>query len=261
MSIEIAARVKPLLPRLRLQARPFTLFSPFAFLLALFATFYAAVIFSAWPGIDLQVAAWFHQDGTFVAPSGFAGTLRKIFYWTPDLLLAAAIAAFLARRFGIRVPAAPNGRQLAFLVLTMALGPGLLVNVVLKDHSHRPRPAQIEQFGGTMTYRPFYRFDGACKRNCSFVSGEASSAFWTLAPASLAPAPVRLEAVAAAFAFGTATSLLRMAFGGHFLSDVIFAGLFTFLLLYGVNRLLLPTAAATDQEAPQPGLPEAPHSL
>jgi membrane-associated phospholipid phosphatase len=253
VSIEIAARMKPPHTRLRLPARPLILFSPFAFLLALFATCYAAVIFSAWPGIDPQVAAWFHQDGAFAGPGGAAGTLRKIFYWTPDLLLAAAIAAFLARRTGLKVPAAPNGRQLAFLVLTMALGPGLLVNVALKDHSHRPRPIQIEQFGGPMSYRPFYRFDGACQRNCSFVSGETASAFWTLAPASLAPAPVRVEAVAAAVAFGTATSLLRMAFGGHFLSDVIFAGLFTFLLLYGVNRLLLPAAA--------PRLPAGPGSL
>jgi membrane-associated phospholipid phosphatase len=260
VSIEISTRLKPFHTRLRLQARPLTLFSPLALLLALFVTFYAAVIFSAWPGIDPQVAAWFHQDGTFVA-GGFAGALRKIFYWTPDLLLAAATAAFLARRYGFKVPAAPSGRQLAFLVLTMALGPGLLVNVALKDHSHRPRPTQIEEFGGPMSYRPFYRFDGACRRNCSFVSGEASSAFWTLAPASLAPAPVRFEAVAAAFAFGVATSVLRLAFGGHFLSDVIFAGLFTFLVLYGVNRLLLPAAASADQEAPQSGLPEGPHSL
>jgi membrane-associated phospholipid phosphatase len=260
VSIEISTRFKPSHRRLRLPTRALTLFSPLALLLALFATFYAAVIFSAWPGIDPQVAAWFHQDGSFVA-GGFAGVLRKIFYWTPDLLLAAAIAAFVARRCGLKVPAAPNGRQLAFLVLTMALGPGLLVNVVLKDHSHRPRPTQIEEFGGPMPYRPFYRFDGACRRNCSFVSGEASSAFWTLAPASLVPAPVRLEAVAAAVAFGVATSLLRLAFGGHFLSDVVFAGLFTFLLLYGVNRLLLPAAGSVEQEAPRSGLPEGPHSL
>jgi lipid A 4'-phosphatase len=245
VSIEITAHFRPRRAWLRLRARSVNLFSPFAFLLALFATFYAAVIFSAWPGIDTGVAAWFYHDG-FTGPGGLAGMLRKIFYWTPTFLFVAAIAAFVARRYGIKVPAAPNGRQFAFLVLTMALGPGLLVNVVLKDHSHRPRPAQIEEFGGSMTYRPFYRFDGACQRNCSFVSGEASSAFWTLAPASLAPAPVRFEAVAAAFAFGTATSLLRLAFGGHFLSDVVFAGLFTFLLLYGVNRLLLlPGVEAT----------------
>lgn len=261
MSNEITARFKPLHLWLLLRARPPALFSPLAFLLALFATLYAAVIFAAWPGIDLQVAGWFYHDGFLTAADGIAEMLRRLFYWTPGLLLAAAIAAFVARRYGLKVAAAPSGRQLAFLVLTMSLGPGLLVNLVLKDHAHRPRPVQIEQFGGGMAYRPYYRFDGACRRNCSFVSGEASSAFWTLAPASLAPAPVRFEAIAAALAFGAATSLLRMAFGGHFLSDVVFAGLFTFLVLYGVHRLLWRAGAPSDEQTPAPRLPEGPRSL
>ena len=261
MSIEISARSEPSATRLRARARSVPLFSPLAFLLSLFATFYAAVIFAAWPGIDPAVAAWFYHGGTFFGPGGFAGALRKVFYWTPPLLLAAASALFIARRYGIKVPFAPTGRQLVFLLATMALGPGLLVNVAFKDHSHRPRPVQIEEFGGKMPFRPFYRFDGACPRNCSFVSGETSTAFWTLAPASLAPPPLQAEAIAAALAFGTVTSLLRLAFGGHFLSDVVFSGLFTFLVLYGLNRLLLPRPPSAEEEPPAPGLPGKPGSL
>jgi lipid A 4'-phosphatase len=261
VTIETAASSDPRRAWARLRARPVNPFSPFALTLALVGTAGAAVIFSVWPGIDTSVAAWFYQGGRFLGPGGFAGTLRKIFYWTPSVLLAAAIAAYLARRMRFKVPAAPSGRQLAFLLLTMALGPGLLVNSGLKEHSHRPRPSEIVEFGGSMTFRPFYQFDGGCRRNCSFVSGEASTAFWTLAPASLAPAPVRLEAVTAALAFGTATSLLRMAFGGHFLSDVVFAGLFTVLVLYGLNRLLLPAPALPHEEKSRPDLPAGRGSL
>lgn len=262
MSIEISVPSEPRPAWLR--RRGFSvagLFSPLAFCVALFATFYAAVIFAAWPGVDPTIAAWFYHGGRFLGPGGVAGTLRKIFYWTPSIVLAASILLFVARRCGIRVPAAPNGRQLAFLVATMALGPGLLVNLVLKDHSHRPRPVQIEQFGGKMTFRPFYRFDGACRRNCSFVSGETSTAIWTLAPASLAPPPVRAEAVAAALVLAGATSLLRLAFGGHFFSDVVFAALFTFLLIYVLHLFLLRPRPPEDKTLPASGLPAKAGSL
>ena len=123
----------------------------------------------------------------------------------------------------------------------MALGPGLLVDG-MKDISHRPRPVQLREFGGTRDFRPFYQFDGACPRNCSFPSGEAAAAFWMLAPASLAPLPLRPAALGAALLFGLATGGLRMAFGGHFLSDVLLAGILTIGVALALRRWLLPPA-------------------
>ena len=35
------------------------------------------------------------------------------------------------------------------LIFTMVVGPGLIVNLVLKDHTGRPRPREITEFGGT----------------------------------------------------------------------------------------------------------------
>ena len=135
--------------------------------------------------------------------------------------------------------------------LSLALGPGLLVNTMLKDHSHRPRPAQVQQFGGLEAFRPFYRFDGACLRNCSFVSGEGSTAFWTVAPALLVPLAYRAPAVAAALLFGAMTGLLRMAFGGHFLSDTVFGALLTWLVILACWRL----AALLAGEPPGAAMP------
>src|SRR5260370_758612 len=53
-----------------------------------------------------------------------------------------------------------------------------------------------------------------------------------LPPAALTPPPWRPLAYAAATLFGAVTSGLRMAFGGHFFSDVATAGLVTFLLIW-----------------------------
>ncbi len=132
----------------------------------------------------------------------------------------------------------PSWRQVAFLTLAMALGPGLLVNIVLKDHWHRPRPVQTREFGGAAEFRPVWRMDGACAKNCSFVSGETSAAFWLVAPALLAPTPWQGPALAAALATGVLTGVLRMALGGHYLSDVLLAGLLTLLVVLVLRALL-----------------------
>jgi hypothetical protein len=36
-----------------------------------------------------------------------------------------------------------------FILLSVILGPGLLVNLVFKDHWGRPRPRQVVALGGT----------------------------------------------------------------------------------------------------------------
>ena len=206
---------------------------------SLAAIVFAAMVFVVWPGLDLGAAALFwHAPGPFAGQTPLGEALRRLFNWGPFVLFAALVLLHAARRAGLGRLWAPDGAGVVFLALSLALGPGLFVNTLLKEHSHRPRPYQVTQFGGDETFRPFYRFDGACHRNCSFVSGEGSTAFWTLAPALLAPPPVKLLAIGAALLFGLATSLLRMAFGGHFLSDSVFAALFTWLVILGCWRTL-----------------------
>ena len=71
-----------------------------------------------------------------------------------------------------------------------------------------------------------------CGRNCSFFSGEGATAFWTYAPAALTPPAWRPLAYVAATVFGVVTSVLRMAFGGHFFTDVAAAGLVSFFVIW-----------------------------
>jgi lipid A 4'-phosphatase len=46
--------------------------------------------------------------------------------------------------------------------------------------------------------------------------------------------------MAAAFAFGFGASFLRLAFGGHYLSDVLLGGLITLIVIEIVRRVLWP---------------------
>ena len=44
----------------------------------------------------------------------------------------------------------------------------------------------------------------------------------------------------AAFAFAFGASLLRLAFGGHYLSDVLLGGLITLIVIEIVRRVIWP---------------------
>jgi membrane-associated phospholipid phosphatase len=185
---------------------------------------------AAFPEFDLGVARSFYEaeGGSFSARfDGGLILLRDLGFYLPVALLALACLGWLCRRWSPKAARLFSGRRVLFLVLSFGLGPGLIVNGVLKNVSHRPRPAQVQEFGGANPFRPWYAFDGACATNCSFVSGEVAGATWLVAPASLAPPAWRAAALAGATLVAVAVALLRLAFGGHFASDAAGAALIT----------------------------------
>jgi membrane-associated PAP2 superfamily phosphatase len=129
-------------------------------------------------------------------------------------------------------------RAMLLMTSTLLLGPGLLTNAVLKEHWGRPRPVDVREFGGALAFVPWWDPGGECAHNCSFVAGEGSGAFWTLAPAAVVPAPVKVIAFAAAVSFGAAAGMLRVAFGAHFFTDVVFSGVLTFAIVWIVHGIL-----------------------
>src|SRR5439155_6835543 len=124
------------------------------------------------------------------------------------------------------------GRAVVFLLGTLALAPGLMANFALKEHWGRSRPIDVKEFRGAERFVPWWDPRGDCPTNCSFVSGDVSAGFWTLAPAALTPPAWRALAYGGALVFGSGLAIMRMAAGGHFLTDVVFAGVFTFLIVW-----------------------------
>jgi lipid A 4'-phosphatase len=209
-------------------------------------------VFALWPQLDLIVARYFFHGGGFFGRDSLARLARDFFRMTPFVVLAAYAALWLAKRRGVMLRWAPSGRAVIFLITTIAVGPGLIVNLGLKDHWRRPRPVQTEEFNGPSPFKPWYETNGACIRNCSFVSGEAATGFWMVAPASVLPPPWRVPAIIAAFAFGVGAGLLRLAFGGHYLSDVLLGGLITLIVIEIVRRPLWPRGEPRREDAPRP---------
>jgi membrane-associated phospholipid phosphatase len=152
--------------------------------------------------------------------------------WVAWGLALPAIVAPLVKLVRPDRPLPISGRAIIFLLVTLLLSAGVLTNLTFKSYWGRPRPIAVTQFNGDQQFVPWWDPRGACGRNCSFFSGEGATAFWTYAPAALAPPAWRPLAFAAATLFGAMTSVLRMAFGGHFFTDVAAAGLVTFLVVW-----------------------------
>jgi lipid A 4'-phosphatase len=191
-------------------------------------------IFAVYPQLDVTIAAWFYDPVThsFAARGDWAADLRDAATALIGLLVAPAVFAILGKLVMPNRRMLIPGRAALFLSLTLVVGPFLLANIALKDHWARMRPTDVVQFGGADRFTPWWDPRGPCPDNCSFVGGEAASAFWTLAPAALTPPLWRPLAYGGALAFGAGIGVLRMAGGGHFFTDIVFAGVLMVVVVW-----------------------------
>ena len=207
-------------------------------LIALGLALAVGLLFGIYPELDLKLAALFYDAASKSFPlkhDTLAAIVRDgAMYIAWGLALPAIIAPFI-KLLRPDKPLIMPGRAIIFLVVTLFLSAGVLTNLTFKSYWGRPRPVVVTQFNGDQPFVPWWDPRGSCGRNCSFFSGEGATAFWTYAPAALAPPAWRPLAYTAATLFGVVTSVLRMAFGGHFFTDVAAAGLVTFLVVWLVH--------------------------
>ncbi|CAL74206.1 conserved hypothetical protein; putative membrane protein; putative phosphatase [Bradyrhizobium sp. ORS 278] len=209
------------------------------------------VLFGVYPELDLKLAALFYDPHTRSFPvklDGYAAFARDAAMWISWGLALPSIIALVVKLIRPDRPLLIKGRTIAFLLLTLSLSAIVITNLTFKSYWGRPRPVVVTEFGGDMQFVPWWDPRGGCGRNCSFFSGEGATAFWTLAPAALTPPAIRPVAYAAAVLFGLATSVLRMAFGGHFFTDITAAGLVTFLVIWLLHGYIYrwPSTRLTD---------------
>lgn len=192
----------------------------------------AAVLFIGYPQIDFTVTNLFYGGNRafiFNFP-GIGKDLRTVFkllfYVAVALvLIGLVLAAFFKRKlFSLDFP------RWLYLVLCLALGPGLVANVLFKDNWGRARPFHVQEYGGEQKFTPALVRSDQCEDNCSFVSGEASSIYMLFFALALLVRRRRSALIGVGVLAGTAAGFIRIAQGGHFLSDVIFAGVFMALI-------------------------------
>jgi len=199
------------------------------------------IFFQLAPGVDIAASRVFFDlsdcpaSAADTASCGHFATgadpVMKVFRQILQILPAIAAGVVLVwagyRHFRRRDFGRTAIAEIAVVFGALILSPLLIVNGILKEFWGRPRPHMVDFFGGNMPFVPAGSISDYCQTNCSFISGEASGAFWLVCLVPLVPKGDRLVASIALFTVATAASLLRVAFGGHFLSDVMLGGMMT----------------------------------
>ena len=206
---------------------------------ALFAFGLLAGLFVALPQIDLWASGLFYRDGAWLLARDSVW-LALPYHGLPRLGqgLLIALTAGLLLSFSKRLPRLQAHRTgIAFLLAAALLGPVLLVDATLKEHSGRTRPVNTTQFGGSKQFTPAFIPADQCEKNCSFVSGHVATAAFVMAFGWLGTPAVRRRWLMIGLASAGFFALVRMLPGGHFLSDCIFAWFATYFSLWATEWL------------------------
>lgn len=205
-------------------------------------------LFTLFPGIDLAVTGWFWSGSRFAVNSNPVIEALRDGLWNLTLIAFAVVVAGMLRA-AIRAQhvAGLPVHLWAFFAATFAAGPGLVVNLLLKEHWGRARPFQTTFFGGEKQFTPPWDMTDQCLRNCSFVSGEVSGT--TALAVVMVVAAWHLRAHLSRLTFGLVmfaapvlvvlSALQRISAGRHFLSDALLAALFTLLIAVQMYRWIV----------------------
>jgi lipid A 4'-phosphatase len=219
-----------------------------------------ALAFKVAPELDLTVARFFHDPATGFSLAGHRGWDRVIFanklasyLFTVAALVLLPVA--LLPRFSVDIVAM---RYLAFVILLYLVGPGLLVNGILKRVYGRARPVQITAFGGDGPFTGPWEVSEYCRSACSFISAEVAAgtaltvalvigALWF--KGRRAVLSLRIAALASVVLL-VLVAIQRVGSGRHYLSDVIFSILLIAALGVALSCLLWPQPARSAAAQP-----------
>ena len=199
--------------------------------------------------LDIAAARWFYHPELPDPWPVAAEPLWYLFYrsapWITGSLAVVGTAALIAGL--LRKEARKFRIHGLFILLCVAIGPGLIVNGILKDHWGRARPRQIAEFGGRQQYTQPLVPSGAHGK--SFPCGHSSvgylyaSGWWLWRRKH--PKIATLSLIAG-ITLGTMLGFGRMAAGGHFLSDILWSGLIALGVAHALYYYVLRIPARED---------------
>lgn len=214
------------------------------------AAVFTSLFFRAFPAADIQVAQLFYRpgEGFPLSQAPWLVILREIHLFTPYASAFMVLLAFAVQALGLRPSirqALPAPSGCLFVTAVMVLGPGLMVHA-MKSVFGRARPRDLSVFGGDAAFSLPWQVSDACHDNCSFISGEAASAAALMALPLILPRRWRPAAWAVLSPFAVLVSLNRIAFGAHFLSDVVIGWCLVLALVSALWRVCLTHGAGLD---------------
>ena len=209
----------------------------------LLATLLASAVLVTFPSLDLATARLFYDGTAFpIAANRPVEAVRVALYAAEDLGFLLTLALAMRRRPFLNLTA----RQWLFQMLVYLLGPGLIVNGILKRFWGRARPFQVTEFGGSAPFSRAWAISDQCCGNTSFVSGEMAGATALAISLAMILHANRLRTgekvywlgLLATLALLLVTAWQRMAAGKHFLSDIVISALLVCLMAAVLQRML-----------------------
>tara|TARA_R110002096_G_scaffold71295_8_gene170420 strand:- start:2737 stop:3807 length:1071 start_codon:yes stop_codon:yes gene_type:complete len=131
-------------------------------------------------------------------------------------------------------------RLFVFNILLLVIGSGVITNGLLKEYWGRPRPREVEGLGGHSQFEQVLTIDRSSEGK-SFPCGHATMGFYFVGGFFLLRRHRRKLAesmLAFGIGFGVLMGIARMAKGGHFFSDVVWAGAVCYFTAMGLFYLL-----------------------
>ena len=194
--------------------------------------FFFVLFFILFPKFDIFFSKLFFFEEKFISDKYIF--IRSLRSFLKDLMIVISIVSLLLIIVNIffkmkkKTFLKPRTKLIliGFLVGPV-IGCGLIANFYFKDNWGRARPINIQEFGGEKIYTQPFIISDQCERNCSWISGEASAAFSFITGTIILKSPIFLLLN---IIFGIIVSFCRIAMGGHFLSDNIFAMIFMIYL-------------------------------
>lgn len=217
-----------------------------------------AILFNLFP-IDLAVQDHYYSDGWHLNENSL---VRFVYNYSnlPALFTVIAALILYALSYSRLKRYAIYRKIFIYLTVMMVLGPGLVINALLKENWGRPRPRQLVEYGGIYQYEAPLNIDKSSPGK-SFPCGHASMGFYFFALA-FALSPFRRKAALFTHIFaaiyGGLIGWVRIMQGGHFLSDVIFSGCIVYLLSLVVWHLMrLHHSPLSSLQAPKKSISKA----
>lgn len=184
--------------------------------------------------LDLTIAGWFYRPDVpeQAWPYRHWWLVKPLYDYAFPFTVWSGVAALVVyisshfhhftRRFR---------RRALYILLVIAIGPGVVVNLIVKDHWGRPRPVHVTEFGGEHRYVPPGKIGGTPDK--SFVCGHCSVGYSFFVLYFLSQNH-KLVYLLLSLALGWTLGFTRMTAGGHFLSDILWSGYLVFLVAFAL---------------------------
>ncbi len=194
----------------------------------------ATIVFVGFPELDIWFSSLFFEKGHFFL---YNNPAVVIICQSAEVIVGMLSICIIALLLCKRNPFSMNKKQVIYLLLVLVIGPGLVVNVVFKDHWGRARPGRIEEFGGVQKFTRALVISDQCEQNCAFVSGHASIGFYFVSFGFIWRAH-RKKIITGAALYGGIIGLARIMRGVHYLSDIVFAFFFVYITAFMIYEFM-----------------------